>query len=110
MMGAVEEIWLRETLSVMMVLSTAVPAFESVVVLPARVIFLETTSVDVHVAVPAGTTTVSPTAAAVTAELTSANEGLLALMVAPSDPAWPASNTAPPMRRPLRQTQPGLTL
>src|SRR5438132_9099704 len=66
----------------MIVLSTAVPATESVVVAPIKVMALETVRVEVQLAVPAGTTTVSPSTAEDTAVVTSAREGLNAVIEA----------------------------
>jgi len=60
------------TLSVMIVLSTAVPFTESVVVCPISLMPAEKASWLVQVADPLGTNTVSPSTAEATAELTAA--------------------------------------
>src|SRR5262249_2838690 len=80
-MGA-EGVTERGTLSKIIVRSSAVSLIEFTVVCPINVIGLLITRVLVQVAVPAGTITVSPFAAEATALLTSAKEGLGALMVA----------------------------
>src|SRR6267143_274405 len=66
----------------MIVLSTAVPATESVVVAPISVIPVEMISWLVHVAVPAGTTTVSPSTADEIAAVTSEYDRLATVIVA----------------------------
>ena len=61
---------------------------------PCRVMFLLIVSLLVHVAVPEGTTTVSPAVADITAVPTSAREALLAVIVLPCTCPWAISRLA----------------
>src|SRR5437879_350790 len=79
----------------MSVLSTAVPATESVVVCPCKVIALLRTSWLVQVAVPAGMITVSPSTAEAMALLTSEKEGLRAVMLFACAAPEAAKSSAP---------------
>src|SRR3981189_1381720 len=77
-----------------MELSAAVPFVESVVVCPCNVIPVATVRVLRQTAVPAGTITVSPSAAEAMAVLTSVTDGLRALIVVACAAPKAAKNSA----------------
>src|ERR1700736_6675927 len=85
-----------------------VPAFV-IVVAPIKVIPFVIVRTEVQSALPAGTTTMSPSEAEETAEVTSAREGLAALMTEPFVCATIVRNAPPMITRAFRTGRGGKT-